>query len=69
MDELKKTAMKKIAPGVYEDAGGAVHFSVPELLAHLHIPDTPENREQFQEEMNDFLKEFLPPDVKITNTE
>jgi hypothetical protein len=55
-----KTQMKHIAPGVYEDAAGAVHFSVPELMEHLHIEDTAENREQLSREMEDFLREFLP---------
>lgn len=34
-----------IAPGIWIDGNDNVHFAVPEILAHLNVPDTPENRE------------------------
>lgn len=33
-----------IAPGVWEDADGNLHFAIPEILAHCDLEDTPENR-------------------------
>ena len=36
----------EIAPGLWRDAAGDMHFSVPELLALFDIEDTPENREK-----------------------
>lgn len=34
----------RIAPGIWCDAGGAVHYNVRELLALVGLPDTPEHR-------------------------
>ena len=34
----------RVAPGIWLDAHGAVHFSVPELLALINLEDTPGNR-------------------------
>lgn len=34
----------RIAPGIWMDRDGGVHWSVPELLALVDLPDTPENR-------------------------
>lgn len=36
---------RRVAPGIWLDANGDVHFSVPELLAFVDLEDTPENRE------------------------
>jgi len=36
---------KRIAPGIWEDGDGNIHWSVPELLRMVALPDTPENRE------------------------
>lgn len=35
---------RRIAPGIWEDGDGHLHFSVPELLAMVDLPDTPEHR-------------------------
>lgn len=35
-----------LGPGVWIDRHGGLHFSLPELLAHFEIEDTPENRER-----------------------
>lgn len=37
---------RRIAPGIWEDAEGHVHWSVPEILAFFDLTDTVENREQ-----------------------
>jgi hypothetical protein len=36
---------RRIAPGLWLDGFGDLHFSVPELLALVDLEDTPENRE------------------------
>jgi hypothetical protein len=37
---------RRVAPGIWIDRWGDVHFSVPELLALFALEDTVENREQ-----------------------
>lgn len=34
-----------VAPGIWLEANGDVHFSIPDLLALVGLPDTFENRE------------------------
>lgn len=36
---------KTLAPGVWVDAQGALHLSLPDILAHFGYEDTIENRE------------------------
>jgi hypothetical protein len=36
---------KRIAPGIWEDLDGNIHWSIAELLMLVDLPDTPENRE------------------------
>lgn len=43
--EAQKVNSRRIAPGIWVDAEGNTHFSVPELLAMVDLEDTPENRE------------------------
>lgn len=40
----KNKFKKRIATGIWEDADGMPHFSIPELLAMVNLPDTPENQ-------------------------
>lgn len=39
----------RIAPGIWIDRDGDVHYSIPELLALVQLPDTPANRAQVAE--------------------
>lgn len=41
----QQVGSRRVAPGIWLDANGDVHFSVPELLALVDLADTPENRE------------------------
>ena len=34
----------RVAPGIWIDRAGGLHWSVPELLAFVDLPDTPEHR-------------------------
>jgi hypothetical protein len=36
---------RRIAPGIWEDADGHVHWSIPELLSLVGLDDTPENQQ------------------------
>jgi len=40
---LRNQLGKRIAPGFWEDAEGHPHWSIPELLELVNLPDTPEN--------------------------
>lgn len=59
MDNKNHTA-RRLAAGVWEDTDGAVHFSVPELLAHLKVADTPENRTMLNDTICKLLREHWP---------
>lgn len=64
----KKTEMRRISPGAYIAADGALHLSIPEMLDALGIPDTPESREL----MTQFCREMLPrlvQDAEIIETD
>lgn len=49
-----------IAPGVWLDREGHAHFSVPEILAHLGIADTPEDRALCTHVVSTALREVDP---------
>jgi hypothetical protein len=36
--------LRWLIPGVWEDTEGGMHLDVPQILSHLGIPDTEENR-------------------------
>lgn len=47
--------VRDLAPGMWEDATGAVHFSVPEMLAHMGLPYTEENRLMMVAQLKELL--------------
>lgn len=49
----------QVRPGVYIH-GADIHVDVPEVLAHLKLPDTPENREAAAEEAAEMYGETFP---------
>lgn len=51
---------KQIVPGIWEDADGHPHFSIPDLLALFDLPDTPENHEIVKAMLVDLLKKNSP---------
>lgn len=55
---------KRIAPGIWEDASGNPHFSLPELLALVDLEDNPANRKAVTEMLRDLMKKKCP-DAKI----
>jgi hypothetical protein len=44
MPAPRNTLKKRLGPGVWEDAEGGVHFSIPEILKFFYCIDTPETR-------------------------
>lgn len=42
----QQTGHTRVAPGIWLDADGDPHVSIPELLAHFDLEDTPTNREE-----------------------
>jgi len=40
---------KRLGPGFWTDQNGALHVSIPELLAACELPDTAENRRMVEE--------------------
>jgi len=40
----QQVGAERLAPGVWRDRAGGIHFSIPELLAEFELEDTPENQ-------------------------
>lgn len=51
---------KRIAPGIWEDKKGNVHFSIPELLALHDLEDTSENHQEVKQMVTELMKKFHP---------
>ena len=47
--EAQRAGGTRIATGIWVDASGHIHFSIPELLAMVDLPNTPENRDRVVE--------------------
>jgi hypothetical protein len=44
--KLPRNQLKeRLGPGIWIDQEGTPHWSIPELLAMVDLPDTPENRD------------------------
>lgn len=50
-------------PGIWEDLDGGIHFAIPELLAMVGMPDTPENHILVRKMLTDLVKD--DPEVKM----
>lgn len=51
---------KRIAPGIWEDMDGNLHYSLPELLALFELEDTPDNRRIATENIRDVVSKANP---------
>lgn len=56
---------KRIAPGIWEDADGCTHFSIPELLALFELEDTPQNHEIVKHNIASMFKEHHPDQAVV----
>ncbi len=59
-DPRRNELGERLAPGAWVDKAGALHFSAPEILAELGMPDTEENRAGIMELMREILAEKCP---------
>lgn len=50
----------RIAPGIWADKNGALHFSVPELLALFGWEDTPATRDEVRAILHQIIREQFP---------
>lgn len=62
--DKRDTLRERIAPGIWRDANGDIHWSIPELLAMVEFEDTPENQAQVEKMLEDLMRKENP-DVKI----
>ncbi|MGI8996435.1 MAG: hypothetical protein ACR2GW_07150 [Pyrinomonadaceae bacterium] len=62
------TNWRRLSPGTYVDPEGVLHFVIPEMLAELGFPDTPQNREDLARYASQFLREELPT-AELTTAE
>jgi hypothetical protein len=51
---------RRIAPGIWVDRQGAMHFSVPELLAVLGWPDDAEHRALVMQAIHEYCERTFP---------
>lgn len=57
----KRNQIKKLmAPGIWKDQTGKVHLSIPDLLHHVRLEDTPENREEAKAMFVEIMKKEMP---------
>lgn len=49
-----------LAPGVWVDKEGGLHFSLPDILKDMNLPDTPENRAYVTTTLKEMLHKQTP---------
>lgn len=57
--------LDRLAAGVYVDAAGTLHLSVPELLEHHGYQDTPSNRETLVKAAVECFDDLCGADVAV----
>lgn len=60
MNEGRNKLGRRITTGIWEDANGHIHFSIPDLLALFDLPNTPENQEEVKTMLMDLMKKNRP---------
>ena len=50
----------RLGPGAWMDRDGGLHFSVPEILAHYGVRDTPAERARVQDMIAEMIRELYP---------
>lgn len=60
LSDKRNKIKKRIAPGIWKDQTGTVHFSIPDLLHHVSLEDTPENREEAKAMFVEVMKKEMP---------
>ena len=57
-----------IAPGIWIDRRQGLHFNIPEILAHLGLPETPEDCALATQVITDLLARTAPG-TRIVHTD
>jgi hypothetical protein len=65
MSDPSKQLKRRYAPGFWEDMNGHMHISAPEILAHLGLPDTAENRDLAMEMVKEVLRDKSPDTMVV----
>jgi hypothetical protein len=55
----------RYGPGIWEDTEGALHFSLPDILSHFGLEDTPENEAWLQEQMVALVRKNAIPEMSV----
>jgi hypothetical protein len=58
--EHQRRGGRRLGPGFWVDRDGAMHMSVPELLAYFALDDTPANRAEVARMFSDQLRALCP---------
>lgn len=56
----REIMLRRVAPGIWIDADGNSHLSIPELLALVELPDTEENRANVLRTIEDVIRKNNP---------
>jgi hypothetical protein len=62
---LRNQMKRRIAPGIWEDMEGGIHWSIPELLAMVGLPNTPENEQHVRAMMVELVRKHAPEQIII----
>lgn len=62
--DAQRAGSTRIAPGIWLDADGDVHFSIPELLAMVDLEDTPANREEVAQMVAEIMSRHGLPIIR-----
>ena len=57
---IRRAEAQSLAPGMWLDREGCVTFELSEILAHLGIPESPENRRILERVITDRLAQQFP---------
>lgn len=68
MTHPRNLMKRRIAPGIWEDMEGNIHWSLTELLELADLPDTPENRAIVTAMLKEQMQE-INPDMTIIERE
>ncbi len=55
-----KAGAEVLSPGVWIDRRGGLHFSLPEILRELGLPDTPADREMLTQMIVEMMARVSP---------
>jgi hypothetical protein len=60
MNEGRNILKRYHAPGLWEDIDGNIHWSLPDVLKHIGVEDTPENRKEAMAAIQELVRNINP---------